>query len=108
MLDTVQNKNYFRVLCFMKHYYASRCKQHYFFSVKILQTVLICETSAFGDEQRRIFRIIQRFGKHCSCSSPKAHLCIELQPRKPKDKNYLYNTRIKCNTSLTVLVPHIL
>jgi hypothetical protein len=30
-------------------------------------SLFLCATSAFGDEPRRILRIIRRFGRHCSC-----------------------------------------
>jgi hypothetical protein len=33
----------------------------------VSNTCNLCVTSAFGDEPRRMLRIIQRLGKHCSC-----------------------------------------
>jgi hypothetical protein len=33
----------------------------------VFAAVVKCTTSAFGDTQRRMLKVIQRFGKHCSC-----------------------------------------
>jgi hypothetical protein len=60
---------------------------------------MLFTTSAFGDEPRGMLKTIRRFGKHCSCHLQgefstfdavhprKPKLYIELQPRKPKDKD---------------------
>jgi hypothetical protein len=34
---------------------------------RILTVITQCTISAFGDEPRRMFKIIHCFGKHCSC-----------------------------------------
>jgi hypothetical protein len=33
----------------------------------MIWTAFYCKTSAFGDEPRRMLKVIQRFGKHCRC-----------------------------------------
>jgi hypothetical protein len=83
-------------------------------SVVYKQNIVKCTTSAFGEESFRMLKIIQRFGKYCSChlqgirrgSSPKDEVYIELQPRKLSDEVlFVSGERDRRRTKLTEMRP---
>jgi hypothetical protein len=50
-----------------------------------------CKTSAFGDEPRRMLKVIQRFDKHCSCHiQGKYVLGVFIYIRLPKNAQNIF------------------